>query len=61
MGSYGSVSEALHIPTQTKVAIKRIDSLFEDFQDTKKIVRELLILKGIKQCPYVTRLLDVIP
>ena len=41
MGSYGSVAEAIHVPTGRKVAIKRMDDLFGDEEDCKKMVREM--------------------
>lgn len=59
-GSYGTVVEALHKPTQTKVAIKRLEDLFLDFEDCKKMVRELLLLRALQDCPFVTKLLDII-
>ena len=37
-GSYGSVAEAIHIPTGTKVAIKRMEEIFTDEEDCKKMV-----------------------
>ena len=44
-GSYGAVCSALHLPTQTKVAIKRMDNVFEDEIDCKRILREVNLLK----------------
>ncbi len=43
-GSYGSVAEAIHIPTGKKVAIKRMDDIFADEEDCKKMVREIKLL-----------------
>jgi len=40
-GSYGSVAECTHIPSGRKVAIKRMDDLFGDEEDCKKMIREL--------------------
>ena len=59
-GSYGSVVEAIHIPTQKKVAIKRMEDVFVDIEDCRKIVREILLLKALNDSPYVTKLLDII-
>lgn len=59
-GSYGSVVEAIHIPTQKRVAIKRLEDIFFDVEDCKKMVREILLLKSLNDSPYVTKLLDII-
>ena len=53
-GSYGSVAEAIHIPTKKKVAIKRMEELFEDSEDCKKMVREILLLKAMTPNTFVT-------
>lgn len=42
------------------MAIKRLEDLFLDFEDCKKMVRELLLLKALQDCPFVTKLLDII-
>lgn len=44
-GSYGKVAEALHKPSGRKVAIKKMLNLFEDVIDTKRLLREIQILK----------------
>lgn len=59
-GSYGSVVEALHTPSQKRVAIKRLEDVFFDVEDCKKMVREILLLKALNDSPYVTKLLDII-
>jgi mitogen-activated protein kinase 1/3 len=40
-GSYGSVAESTHTPSGRKVAIKRMDDLFGDEEDCKKMIREM--------------------
>ena len=60
MGSYGSVAEAIYRPTNKKVAIKKMDEIFSDEEDCKKMVREMLLLKELNHTNYVTKLLDVI-
>lgn len=40
-GSYGNVCEAIHKPTGTKVAVKKLLSLFQDEVDTKRMLREI--------------------
>lgn len=59
-GSYGSVAEAIHKPTKTTVAIKRLEDIFADVEDCKKMVREILLLKSLNDCPFVTKILDII-
>jgi len=56
-GSYGMVAEAIHKPTGTKVAIKKMKKIFEDDIDCKRILRELKLLKELKH-PYVVKLID---
>ena len=58
-GSYGQVASAIHKPTGKKVAIKKMDGVFEDEVDCKRILRELSLLRKL-QHPYVVELLDVI-
>jgi len=54
------VAEALHKPTQKIVAIKRLEDIFADLEDCKKMVREILLLKELHECPFVTKILDII-
>jgi mitogen-activated protein kinase 1/3 len=58
-GSYGSVASAIHIPTGKKVAIKKMDGVFEDETDCKRILREVKLLRRMRS-PYVVQLFDVI-
>ena len=58
-GSYGAVASALHKPTNKKVAIKKMDGVFEDEVDCKRILREVTLLRRLKH-PYVVELFDVI-
>ena len=50
----------MHKPTQKVVAIKRLEDIFADLEDCKKMVRELLLLKELNDCPFVTKILDII-
>lgn len=59
-GAYGAVASAIHMPTNKKVAIKRMEGLFEDETDTKRILREIHILKQLKSSSVVG-LFDMIP
>jgi len=58
-GSYGSVAMAIHKPTKTKVAIKKMEGVFEDETDCKRILREVKILRRMDH-PYVVKLFDII-
>ena len=44
-GSYGSVCEAIHVPSGKHVAIKKIKNLFDDKVDCKRILREVQLLR----------------
>jgi mitogen-activated protein kinase 1/3 len=59
-GSYGKVAEAIHIPTNKQVAIKMIEDVFDDEEDCKKIVREILLLKRMNGSKFTTNLLDIV-
>jgi len=58
-GSYGHVIEAEHKKSKRKVAIKKITCLFEDLVDTKRILREITLLRFMKN-QFVVELLDII-
>ena len=58
-GSYGHVIEAQHKLTKKIVAIKRVTGLFEDLIDTKRILREITLLKFMKN-QFIVLLLDII-
>lgn len=59
-GSYGAVCSAIHKPTGMKVAIKKMDGVFEDEIDCKRILREINLLRKLKH-PYVIDIFDMIP
>lgn len=58
-GSYGAVCSAVHKPTGTKVAIKKMDGVFEDEIDCKRILREVDLLRKLKH-PYVIEIFDML-
>ena len=58
-GGDGQVASAVHKPTGKKVAIKKMDGVFEDEVDCKRILREVTLLRRLKH-PYVVELFDVI-
>jgi mitogen-activated protein kinase 1/3 len=57
-GSYGYVIEAENKSTKKRVAIKRVTCLFEDLIDTKRILREITLLRFMKN-QFVVELLDI--
>ncbi len=58
-GSYGSVAMAIHKPTKTKVAIKKMEGVFEDETDCKRILREVKLLRRMDH-PFIVKLFDII-
>eukprot|EP00347_Sterkiella_histriomuscorum_P009655 403340377 len=58
-GSYGAVCSAIHKPSGKKVAIKKMDGVFEDDIDCKRILREINLLRKL-QHPYVIQVIDVL-
>jgi mitogen-activated protein kinase 1/3 len=58
-GSYGNVVEAIHKQTGTKVAIKKILNLFQDEIDTKRMLREIHILRKLNN-ENIVKLYDII-
>ena len=58
-GSYGAVASAIHKPTGTKVAIKKMDGVFDDEIDCKRILREVDLLRKLKH-PYVIEIFDML-
>ena len=57
-GSYGKVIEAIDKTTKKKVAIKKVNELFLDLIDTKRILREITLLRFMKN-PFIVKLLDI--
>ena len=63
VGSYGEVVHAKSRATGQEVAIKLIDGLFKHSYDSKKIVREIQILRQLSQMPnnqFTTKIFDII-
>ena len=44
-GSYGEVAQAIQLTTGKRVAIKRMSSLFDNAVDSKRILREISLLR----------------
>jgi len=57
-GAYGSVCEAWDHEEQRKVAIKRIDQVYQDAVHCKRILREVAILSHLRH-PNVVRIYDL--
>ncbi|CRH00010.1 mitogen-activated protein kinase 2, putative [Plasmodium relictum] len=58
-GSYGYVYLAYDKNTKKNVAIKKVNRMFEDLVDCKRILREITILNRLKS-DYIIRLCDLI-
>ncbi|GBG27368.1 Mitogen-activated protein kinase 9 [Hondaea fermentalgiana] len=58
-GSYGQVAEAFDSKKQMRVAIKCIHNVFDQEIDTKRILREVYILRHLKH-KNVIQLLDIV-
>lgn len=58
-GSYGAVCSAVHKPSGRKVAIKKMMGVFEDEVDCKRILRELHLLRKLRN-NMVVELFDLI-
>jgi mitogen-activated protein kinase 1/3 len=59
VGSYGSVVQAKCRDTGNKVAIKRIGQIFEDLIDGKRILREIAILRRLRN-PFIVNIIEII-
>jgi serine/threonine protein kinase len=63
VGSYGEVVHAKHRASGKEVAIKLINNLFKNSYDSKKIVREVQILRQLAEMPdndFTTKIYDII-
>lgn len=55
----GFVSSAIHLPTGKTVAIKKVHGLFDDLFDTKRILREIRILRQLKH-ENIIKIVDIL-
>lgn len=58
-GSYGHVAKAVKKNQQKYVAIKKITNLFISLPETRRILRELVLLKNCKH-ENIVQMIDVI-
>ncbi|RHY25590.1 hypothetical protein DYB32_008210 [Aphanomyces invadans] len=59
-GSYGQVAEAYDTVVNKRVAIKKINNVFDQEVDCKRLYREIYILRHLRHSEVIT-LLDVLP
>ena len=58
-GSYGKVALALKKSTGQKVAIKRMENIFDDETDCKRILREVTLMRKLRH-PFVVNLIEIL-
>ena len=58
-GSYGKVVLATKKSTGQKVAIKRMENIFEDETDCKRILREVTLMRKLRH-PFVVDLIELL-
>lgn len=58
-GSYGYVVEAIQKNTGKKVAIKRLNKIFEDTIDCKRILREVTLLRKLRH-PNLVNIVEIL-
>ena len=59
VGSYGSVCRAIQKSTGKKVAIKRMQNIFEDEVDCKRILREITLLRKLDH-PSIVKVVEIL-
>lgn len=58
-GSYGKVALATKKSTGQKVAIKRMENIFDDETDCKRILREVSLMRKLKH-PFLVELIEIL-
>lgn len=58
-GSYGYVVQAIQKSTGKKVAIKRLNKIFEDVIDCKRILREVVLLRNLVH-PNLVHIIEIL-
>merc|ERR550539_1907984 len=59
-GSYGHVCEA-RAPDGSRVALKKVDKIFGNIIDAKRFLREIRVLRTLKNHEAIVDLIDVLP
>ena len=59
-GSYGDVVLAIHKLTGKRVAIKKVDQLFTYVADTKRQLREVILLRRLQGHRNIVKLYDIV-
>ena len=57
-GSYGTVAQAIQLTTGERVAIKKMNNIYNDETDCKRILREITLLRKIKH-PCIVELIEI--
>merc|ERR1711933_44453 len=63
-GSYGHVCEARSLSVEHKferVAIKKVPQVFRNVQDAKRLLREMVILRTVREHEAIITLIDILP
>uniref|UniRef100_A0A6A7G2V8 Mitogen-activated protein kinase n=1 Tax=Hirondellea gigas TaxID=1518452 RepID=A0A6A7G2V8_9CRUS len=60
-GSYGFVAEVKCLKSGERLAIKKIPNIFRNTTDTRRLLRELRILRMIGQHDKIVRIMDILP
>jgi len=59
-GSYGYVVKAVQLSTGNVVAIKKLNNIFEDKIDCKRILREIILLRKLNHI-NLNRIVEILP
>jgi len=63
-GSYGHVAECVSLSNEHKferVAIKKVPNVFRNVQDAKRLLREMVILRTMREHEAIIGLIDILP
>jgi mitogen-activated protein kinase 1/3 len=60
-GSYGHVCEAKRLSDGERVALKKVDKIFGNIIDAKRFLREIRVLRTLRDHEAIVDLLDILP
>merc|ERR1719192_2511662 len=60
-GSYGHVCEAKRKSDGSRVALKKVDKIFGNIIDAKRFLREITVLRTLKNHEAIVDLIDILP